>query len=290
MDKKKALNILKSLAIGEDPETGEELNGADLLSRPDVIRALVLGADALQNQKKKRDLPEGAGSKWTSDEEDRLALEFHSGVSITEMAKIHQRTTVAISARLVKLGLMTDRYVDPRNLEGGEAEGETGEDAEDSADAVPRTKEEINRARDKVNEENGLPRRHNYPWEEDEIESIHKLFAENRPLVEISEVMQRTPRSIALKLEKLALVDHSEFESLKDFYMKLEGTDDDTQVTEPSRRGAATMEEIIGRNPNEEIKENHYEVRAAGDGQIGGTREDTKRHRGRNFGEMINRG
>jgi hypothetical protein len=289
MDNKKASSILKSLAIGEDPETGEELNGIDLLSRPDVIRALVIGADALQNQKKKRDLPGGAGSKWTSEEEDRLALEFHSNVSITEMAKIHQRTTVAISARLVKLGLMTDRYVDPRKLEDDEDGGEAEEESGESENAVPRTKEEINKARDTVNEENGLPMRHNYPWEKDEIESIQKLFAENRPLVEISKVLQRTPRSIALKLQKLGLVEHSEFESLKDFYMKLEGINDDTQATEPSVRSAATMEEIIGRNPSEEIKENHYEVRAAGDSHIGGTREDTKRHRGRNFGEMINR-
>ena len=242
MDNKKAADILRSLAYGKNPETGLELDNNDVLSQPDVIRALNLGSESLKVMKKKRKLPDGAGKRWEAEEDNKLTLEYHSNVSIQEMAKIHQRTTGAISSRLVRLGLMEDRYTDPRSLEGDYEKSDVNNALQNSgesteSEAKMQTIEEVNNARDKLNQENDGPKRHNYPQRDDHIDK------DEEP--------------------------------------------DETLTKEPITHGPATIEKIIGRNPDEEI--NHYEVRAAGDSQIGGTREDTKRHRGRNYGEMINR-
>ena len=54
MDGKEAANILRSLADGKNPETGLEIDNNDVLSQPDVIRALFSGANSLMVMKKKR--------------------------------------------------------------------------------------------------------------------------------------------------------------------------------------------------------------------------------------------
>jgi hypothetical protein len=46
------------------------------------------------------EVPSRRGVKWTSEEHKQLLEEFNSGVSFEEIANIHQRTTVAIIARL----------------------------------------------------------------------------------------------------------------------------------------------------------------------------------------------
>lgn len=240
MDNKKAANILRSLAYGKNPETGLELDNNDVLSQPDVIRALTLGSESLKVMKKKRKLPDGAGKRWEAEEDNKLTLEYHSNVSIQEMAKIHQRTTGAISSRLVRLGLMEDRHTDPRSLEGDYEKSDVnnalqnrGESTE--SEAKMRTIEEVNNSRDKLNHENDRPKRHNYSQKDDHID--------------------KEP--------------------------------DETLTKKPTTHGAATIEKIIGRNPNEETR--HYKVRAVGDTLMGGTREDTYRLRAGNYGEIANR-
>ena len=46
-----------------------------------------------------------AWSKWTPEEEQRLKLEHEKGISIDEIADIHHRTPVAISERLIRIGI-----------------------------------------------------------------------------------------------------------------------------------------------------------------------------------------
>lgn len=232
MDNKEAANILRSLADGKNPETGLEIDNNDVLSQPDVIRALFLGSDSLKVMKKKRKLPDSAGARWETEEDNQLALEYHSKVSIQEIAKIHQRTKGAISSRLVKLGLMEDRYTDPRILEGDYEKSDVNNALQNrggstESEAKMRTIEEVNNAKDRLNHENDLPKRHNYPHRDDHIDK------------------DKEP--------------------------------DETLAKEPITHSPATTEQIIGRNPSEEIR--HYEVGAAGDTQMGGSREDSKRLR-----------
>lgn len=56
------------------------------------------------NRKKNR--PDGAGTSWTDEEDKRLDEEYNSGMKISEIADIHDRTNGAIRARLKKHGLI----------------------------------------------------------------------------------------------------------------------------------------------------------------------------------------
>ena len=49
-----------------------------------------------------------AYSKWTDEEEKRLADEFKAGMSFAEMATLHDRSEGAIMSRLIQLGLITE--------------------------------------------------------------------------------------------------------------------------------------------------------------------------------------
>ena len=55
---------------------------------------------------RKRNRPEGAGAAWSEEEDRALDQEFHSGMSIAEIAKMHSRTAGGIRARLKKHGLI----------------------------------------------------------------------------------------------------------------------------------------------------------------------------------------
>ena len=55
---------------------------------------------------RKMNRPDGAGASWTAEEDKRLDEEYHSGMNISEIAKVHDRTNGAIRARLKKHGLI----------------------------------------------------------------------------------------------------------------------------------------------------------------------------------------
>ena len=122
MTNSEAARILESLARGEDPQDLKPLSPHDVLARRDVIGALFLGANALQKGvsatevNAKRELPIGAGKPWGDEEDKNLIDEFHANKSIADMASDHARTEGGIRSRLVRLGLMPERRVDPRKL------------------------------------------------------------------------------------------------------------------------------------------------------------------------------
>ncbi len=53
-----------------------------------------------------RNRPEGAGASWNEEEDTRLDQEYKSGISISEIAKLHSRTVGGILSRLKKHGLI----------------------------------------------------------------------------------------------------------------------------------------------------------------------------------------
>ena len=50
--------------------------------------------------------PDKAGTPWTKEEDEQLIQEYKSKMKISEIAKIHQRTYVAIMSRLEKHGVI----------------------------------------------------------------------------------------------------------------------------------------------------------------------------------------
>ena len=114
MDKEQTLKILNALANGVHPATGEKFAADSPYQHPDTVRALFEalrtvegGQAATPAPERKPALPQsGSGSRWSSEEEQRLASAFDAGRSVDDLARAHSRSRAAIEARLVRLGKM----------------------------------------------------------------------------------------------------------------------------------------------------------------------------------------
>jgi hypothetical protein len=111
MERDKALGILKTLADGVDPSTGERFSAGSPYQDSDTIRALYYAVQVLSNpvqagerRATQKDQPENAGRPWSDEEEAQLGRAFESGKTILDLAQEHKRSRIAIEARLVKLG------------------------------------------------------------------------------------------------------------------------------------------------------------------------------------------
>lgn len=118
MEREQTLRILNALANGVHPATGEKFAADSPYQHPDTVRALF---EAMRNveggpaqapatapeRKSTPPLPQsGSGSRWSSEEEQRLATAFDAGRTVDELARAHGRSRAAIEARLVRLGKM----------------------------------------------------------------------------------------------------------------------------------------------------------------------------------------
>ena len=122
------VEVLKCLANGIDPETGEELPKDSVAHRPEVIRAFYGLADELSNRqsgtKKKQTeaeriqknieigRPPRSHFPWTEQERSELDSLFKSGYSVEDLSAKFQRTSVAVASQLEKMGLITKEQYD----------------------------------------------------------------------------------------------------------------------------------------------------------------------------------
>jgi hypothetical protein len=111
MQEQRARQILQALVQGVDPFNGEELPAGTVLQRAEVLRALLAGVAALENNAtratRRAQLPRNIGRTWSADEQGKLIDAFQSGEPLAEVALRHGRTLRAIEARLEKLGLLS---------------------------------------------------------------------------------------------------------------------------------------------------------------------------------------
>jgi hypothetical protein len=111
--------VLRALAQGIDPVTGEVVGDAGLLQSAVVIRALYEGAEALERQRpaetreRKATGPSRAGTPWSQAEDESLREAYVKGRTVKELAVEHERTDGAISSRLVRLGLIAPSAAEP---------------------------------------------------------------------------------------------------------------------------------------------------------------------------------
>ncbi|MGH9787005.1 MAG: hypothetical protein ACRD88_22775 [Terriglobia bacterium] len=114
MDREQTLRILNALANGVHPATGERFAADGPYQHPDTVRALFEAMRAVEGggaaapaAERKPDFPQsGSGSRWSAEEEQRLAGGFDAGKTVDELARAHNRSRAAIEARLVRLGKM----------------------------------------------------------------------------------------------------------------------------------------------------------------------------------------
>jgi hypothetical protein len=110
MDQEKALGILQNLSNGNDPFTGKSFPADSPYQHPDVVRALFQAVRAMEGavaaQKRQAARPAGgnSGKPWAKDEDERLLDAFDRGQSIDDLARTHERSRLAIEARLARFG------------------------------------------------------------------------------------------------------------------------------------------------------------------------------------------
>jgi hypothetical protein len=109
MEQARALSILKALADGVDPATGEQFPTDSPYQHPDTIRALFWAVQAIsgapaRSQQQAAGAPINSGKPWSEEEEAHLGKAFDAGRTIDELAQTHKRSRWAIEARLAKLG------------------------------------------------------------------------------------------------------------------------------------------------------------------------------------------
>ncbi|HTQ78172.1 MAG TPA: hypothetical protein VMI15_09120 [Burkholderiales bacterium] len=108
MDHTEALSVIRALADGVDPGSGEVFPADSAYQRARTVRALYAAAEALEKaerfERRKQQLPAKTGEPWTEDEDRRLLSGFDAGRGLAELAAAHERTQTGVRARLVKYG------------------------------------------------------------------------------------------------------------------------------------------------------------------------------------------
>ncbi len=123
MELRKAQSIVKTLAQGVDPNTGEVFAPDSPYNEPKIIRALFTVHDFVRQARKPRmsadekrqenlDLgrPRNYGLPWADDARSQVAKGFEDGKTIEELAAALERTHGAIRAELIRQGLMVPEF------------------------------------------------------------------------------------------------------------------------------------------------------------------------------------
>ena len=103
-----ALPIVKALADGVNPVTGEQYPEHSPYAEPRALRALFSAVDlmqrAVEKERRRERLPANFGKPWNEGEDRAVTAEFDAGIPLQEMARKHARTQGSIRLRLEKLG------------------------------------------------------------------------------------------------------------------------------------------------------------------------------------------
>ena len=109
-----------SLVAGRKPGSAERLPADCIIHQADVLRALMLSIDGLDyiiaRDKRRSALPGNVGQCWTAPEEERLRSAFLAKEPLESIAERHGRTLRAVEARLVRMGVITEKE---RTTRGG---------------------------------------------------------------------------------------------------------------------------------------------------------------------------
>ncbi len=123
MELNESRNVVKTLAQGVHPATGEAFPPESPYNDPTVIRALFSILEFVKQAKKPKlsieerrrenlqfGRPRNAGLPWTEEDRARAASQFAAGKTIDELATTLERSRAAIHAELIRQGLVTPEY------------------------------------------------------------------------------------------------------------------------------------------------------------------------------------
>ncbi|HZQ68807.1 MAG TPA: hypothetical protein VFA68_09845 [Terriglobales bacterium] len=115
MEIQEALKILRALANGTHPETGEALPPDSVCRNPQSIKALNRAISSLVSAEEwQKNRPANAFRYWSRAEEERICAELQQGLDFEQIAKAHDRSVSSIVARLAKLGKIAPKGSPPK--------------------------------------------------------------------------------------------------------------------------------------------------------------------------------
>lgn len=124
MELTEARSIIRTLAQGVDPLTGEVFAADCPYNHPRIIRALFtvydharatrgsIGPVERRQRNLERGLPGNAGLPWSDEDRAKVASGFGDGQTIEVLAAQLERTRSAIQSELIRQGLMDPRESD----------------------------------------------------------------------------------------------------------------------------------------------------------------------------------
>jgi hypothetical protein len=120
MELDRAREIVRALADGLDPLSGQRLPANSPCRQSDVVSAFRVALEAMDRKGSpprpiERNL-QNVGAGWTTEEEQRLRSAFQAGKTIAEIARSHGRGEGGITARLVRLGLLQQDRAQPARM------------------------------------------------------------------------------------------------------------------------------------------------------------------------------
>ena len=116
MNLEQAKDVIESLALGRDPQSGLDLPPDSICQQPETLRALFASLGALDRAlraDRRAGSSKRGGLPWSDEEDQRLASGFTAGTDPKELAKLHERSVSAIQRRIECLGLLEDAEVSP---------------------------------------------------------------------------------------------------------------------------------------------------------------------------------
>ena len=123
METTEVRSIVKTLAQGIDPTTGEVFPQNSPYNDPKIIRALFkvvdlawppgrskLSLDEKRQRNLERGLPRNAGLPWSDEHREAVAEGFKNGKTIRELATTLERSLTAINSELIRQELISPEY------------------------------------------------------------------------------------------------------------------------------------------------------------------------------------
>ena len=108
MQLQSALPIVRALADGVNPLTGELFAETSPYAEPRTLRALFSAVELMEREvareRRRERLPANFGKPWTEGEDQSLSNAFDGGLALSDIARAHARTLSSIRLRLEKLG------------------------------------------------------------------------------------------------------------------------------------------------------------------------------------------
>jgi hypothetical protein len=105
MEIQEALKIMRALANGVNPQTGEALETNSVCRQAETVKALNRALAALVQLEQREGTRLGdAGKTWTRTEDAQVCEEVQRGIDFYEIAKTHNRTVGSLVARLGEAG------------------------------------------------------------------------------------------------------------------------------------------------------------------------------------------